>query len=112
MRFASAALRLKLEKPGKMFKIFLVILVFNICDAKCEEPRNNVLFEKAEAENLDPHWISYVNLGMRPVARNIFKVNFTAITERPVTTLWERYVLYYQFTENVWSMFGRMFAEI
>lgn len=86
---------------------FLVILIFatNILCATCEEPTNNILFEKVVVDILDHNWLSYMNGEARPIARNVFKVNFTAVFKKPLTTAWCRLVLYYKSSSNVYRKY-------
>lgn len=60
----------------------------------CFGATNNILFERIETRIMNPEVMSYFVFEMKPIAPNVYRMNATVITTRPLQTFWVRYVLY------------------
>lgn len=46
-----------------------------------------------------------MNIGLRPIARNVYKANMTVVMKRPSKTGWLHFVVYYQSSANIYRKY-------
>lgn len=63
-----------------------------------EEPKNNILYEKYEYEVYDSKTVAWHYVEVKPIARNVLKINVTMEVNEPLTDIWVHAILYKKYT--------------
>lgn len=81
-------------------KIAVLALIVSICQTSDanqrrkngrepqEEPKNNLIFEKVEYEVFDTAILQSIHLETRPIARNVLKINASAVLGAAMNDIW------------------------
>lgn len=98
-------------------RLFLIFAVHIHILIKAESNPNNFLFERFECDERNPEFLSELKCEMRTVARNVVKVNVTAVIKKELkNNVWLRvaanfrythaYVKIFDLSENICGFFN------